>query len=279
MRRRRLRRGFNEVNETKRIIYISAAVVIIAILTFIITYTIFNNVLSKESQKMELSKITELSAEEYNSISKTSSSMGKSINEVIEDEQKEDTTKIAINTSNVEKTITDTTKEETKQDDRKETKGTTEEKTVATTAKDIKKEEKIPDPTFIKPVDGEIVREFAKENLVYSETLKEWITHTAIDIKAEKTTIVKASADGTIKSIKNDPRYGITVVIEHENGFTSVYSNLLTAEFVKEEEKVKQGQTIGTVGNTATFEILDEPHLHFELLKNNDYLNPSEYIK
>ena len=68
-------------------------------------------------------------------------------------------------------------------------------------------------------------------------------------------------------------------MIEHTNGYCSVYSNLLTAEFVKEKESVKQGQTIGTVGNTATFEIADEPHLHFEILKDSEYLDPAIYIK
>ncbi len=82
-----------------------------------------------------------------------------------------------------------------------------------------------------------------------------------------------------VKSIKNDPRYGLTVVIEHTNGFESVYSNLLTAEFVVEGEKVKEGQTIGTVGNTATFEISDEAHLHFEIKKAGEYLDPELYIK
>ena len=105
------------------------------------------------------------------------------------------------------------------------------------------------------------------------------MTHNGIDIKADKTTIVKASEEGTVKSIKNDPRYGITVVIEHADGYKTIYSNLLTAEFVTEGEKVKQGQTIGTVGNTATFEIADEPHLHFEILKDEEYINPELYIK
>ena len=121
--------------------------------------------------------------------------------------------------------------------------------------------------------------QYAKDKLVYSSTLGEWITHHGIDIKADKTTVVKASAEGTVKSIKNDPRYGLTVVIEHVNGFTSIYSNLLTAEFVVEGEAVKQDQTIGTVGNTATFEIADEPHLHFEIKKDGESLDPQLYIK
>ena len=123
------------------------------------------------------------------------------------------------------------------------------------------------------------MREYAKDNLVYSATLDEWVTHNGIDIAAEKTTVVKASADGTVKSIKNDPRYGLTIVIEHVNGFTTVYSNLLTAEFVEEGETVEQGETIGTVGNTATFEIADEAHLHFEILKDNENVDPELYLK
>ena len=144
---------------------------------------------------------------------------------------------------------------------------------------DKTEDKKSVDPTFKYPVTGEVLTEYAKDKLVYSNTLGEWITHTGIDIKAEKTTVVKASADGTVKAIKTDPRYGLTVVIEHTNGFSTVYSNLLTAEFVKEGEKVTSGQTIGTVGNTASFEILDESHLHFEILKNGEQIDPNMYLK
>lgn len=133
--------------------------------------------------------------------------------------------------------------------------------------------------TFIKPTDGEIIGEFAKDNLIYSETLKEWITHTAVDIKADKTSVIKSSADGIVKSIVNDPRYGLTVIIEHDDGYETVYSNLLTAEFVVEGEEVSQGQTIGTAGNTASFESGMDCHLHFELLKDGEYLDPTIYLK
>ena len=132
--------------------------------------------------------------------------------------------------------------------------------------------------TFVKPTEGEIICEYAKDNLIYSETLKEWITHTAIDIKADKTSVIKSAADGIIKSIVNDPRYGLTVVIGHEEGYETVYSNLLTAEFVVVGEEVTQGQTIGTAGNTAAFESNMDCHLHFELLKDGEYLDPAIYF-
>ena len=114
---------------------------------------------------------------------------------------------------------------------------------------------------------------------MYSETLKEWITHLGIDIKAEKATVVKAAEAGTVKSIKNDPRYGLTVIIEHSKGYTTVYANLLTTEFVSEGEKVEKGQTIGTVGDTAVYEVVDDSHLHFEIIKDSENVNPLDYIK
>lgn len=156
-------------------------------------------------------------------------------------------------------------------------KSTQDEKNVSNST--AKQEEVIKDPEFKYPVEGEITTNYAKDKLVYSNTLGEWVTHLGIDIKANKTAIVTASADGKIKSIKNDPRYGLTVIVEHVNGYSTVYSNLLTAEFVSVGENVKAGQTLGTVGNTASFEILDEPHLHFEMMKNGEQIDPNMYLK
>lgn len=137
----------------------------------------------------------------------------------------------------------------------------------------------VKDPEFIVPTEGTMMKEYAKDKLVYSETLKEWTLHNGIDIAAEKTAVVKAAENGTVTSIKNDPRYGITVIIEHANGYETRYANLLTAEFVTVGEKVEKGQTIGTVGNTATFEVVDESHLHFEILKDGEYLDPVLFIE
>ena len=132
---------------------------------------------------------------------------------------------------------------------------------------------------FMKPVDGENITSYSMDSLTYSNTLQEWITHRGIDIKADKTTVVKASASGTVKYIKEDPRYGLSITIDHKNGFQTVYSSLLSTEFVKEGDEVQQGQSIGTVGNSAVFETLDGSHLHFEILKDGEYVNPDIYIK
>lgn len=220
----------------------------------------------------EMANIAENSTENTES---ASTEMGKSVeeakNEVNTTNNTSSNTQTSNNTANtnVNKTTNSTstnTNANRKQNSSKQTS--------AKATEEAKKE-----LNFIIPVDGEISKDFANDNLVYSETLKEWTTHMGIDIKAEKTTVVKAAESGTVKSIKNDPRYGLTIVIDHGDGYQSVYANLLTSEFVVEGENVEKGQSIGTVGNTAVFEIADEPHLHFEILKDSVQVDPNLYIK
>ena len=221
--------------------------------------TIINNTGNTESASTEIGKSVE---EAENTINETTNN---TIDNTVENIAETNTTN---NTQTTNPTLTTSnvkTKEETSNENTTPQNTTTENQTV--------------ELNFEKPVDGEIVRDFAMENLIYSETLQEWTTHTGIDIKADKTTVVKAAEAGTVKSIKNDPRYGLTIVVEHEGGFQTVYSNLLTSEFVVEGEKVEKGQSLGTVGNTAAFEIADEPHLHFEVLKDSVQVDPNIYIK
>lgn len=203
-----------------------------------------------------------------------STEMGKTV-----EEMKNETNNTNATNTNTNNTVRDNTVENKTNNTNKANNATTNNTAKTTNANTTQKTETKKELSFIKPVDGEVARDYAKDNLIYSETLKEWVTHLGIDIKAEKTTVVKAAEAGTIKSIKNDPRYGLTIVMEHEDGFQTIYSNLLTSEFVVEGEKVEKGQSIGTVGNTAVFEIADEPHLHFEILKDSIQVDPNIYIK
>ena len=167
----------------------------------------------------------------------------------------------------------------------KEEQNTVQEQTVTEVQENATEEENPTETTtetelsFQAPVAGEIIKDYAMDTLIYSATLDEWCTHSGIDIKADKATVVAASEKGTVESIKNDPRYGLSIIINHGNGFKTVYSNLLTTEFVKEGEEVEKGQTIATVGETASFEVADETHLHFEMYKDGITVNPTIYFK
>lgn len=281
MRREKRERLNKSSLDFKKVLYISGSVLAVAIIGFVVTFFVYSNKLEQDTKIGKLNtSIVENYEENLEKLEETSSQFGKTVNEMENSEEVNETTnQVANTTSNTTKYAVNTSAQEEKSTETTNSKSEKATTSNESTNSSSKTETKTEDPKFKSPVAGEIIKEFAKDKLVYSNTLGEWITHNGIDIKAEKTTVVKASAEGTIKSIKNDPRYGLTVVIEHSNGFTSVYSNLLTAEFVVEGEKVKQGQTIGTVGNTATFEIADEAHLHFEILKDGENLDPELYIK
>ena len=289
MRRENRKKPIEEELNKKKMLYIVGSILALSVIAFVITFLIYGNQLNNDTDlaKLDTNTIGTITATE-----ETSNPYGKTVNEMESEsntatnannvdgtKNEEDNSKIAVNTSQSEnQTKTDNNNTTTTQKE-SGTNSNKKEQTDTKKDKETTETEKAPDPEFKMPVEGEIMKEFADNKLVYSSTLDVWATHNGIDIAADKTTVVKAAADGTVSSIKNDPRYGLTVIIEHVNGYKTVYSNLLSTEFVVEGEKVGQGQSIGTVGNTAAFEISDEPHLHFELLKDNEQQDPELYLK
>lgn len=243
-------------NGLKKVFYIYGGILLLLFITCITVYSIYNKKLEETTKQTLLATEKMENLVPNNLTADVSLQISKGIQEAIEESRQEVVMQIEENKA--------------------------EEIPVQT---DIVEETNEPEPEpvkpleFIYPVDGAIEKEFATEKLVFSETLQEWITHNGIDIKAERTTVVKAVEEGTVTAIKNDPRYGLTIVVTHRDGYKSIYSNLLTAEFVSEGENVTKGQTLGTVGNSAIFEISDEPHLHFELLKDEEYLDPTMHLK
>lgn len=238
--------------------YVVGALIIFLTITLVGLYKVYSNKLNDISKSM-------LSTEE--------------IIGLVPNSTEDETQEIQSASSEISKTIEEAKKDEENKEEEKNN------QTIATdieeTTVEVEEQKETPkrELVFAYPIEGEKTREFSMENLIYSETLEEWTTHQGLDIKADRTTVVKAAETGTVVAIKNDPRYGLTVIIEHENGFKTVYSNLLTTEFVTEDEKVEKGQSIGTVGNSAVFEIADEPHLHFEMIKDGEYVDPTVYLK
>lgn len=145
----------------------------------------------------------------------------------------------------------------------------------ATSSKSTAQAKKI---IFNMPVVGEISLEYAMDKLVYSKTLEEWRAHAGVDIASERGTPVKAVADGVVSDVRSDSYYGITVVVDHGSDLKSIYRNLASDETVAVNQKVKQGEVIGSVGNTAMDESSEQPHLHFEVLKKDVNVDPMEYL-
>lgn len=131
---------------------------------------------------------------------------------------------------------------------------------------------------YIMPIQGEMIKEFAQEKLVYSETLGMWKTHPGIDIKAQLGAEVKTASDGEVVKVYQDSFYGNTIEIQDTQGYTFIYSNLDDDIKVREGDKVKQKDVIGAVGVSALGELADITHLHFEVVKNKTQVNPQDLI-
>jgi len=147
----------------------------------------------------------------------------------------------------------------------------------SSTSTSAKSEEEVKE-TFVMPVFGQISYEFAQDKLAYSKTMDDWRKHEGVDIAADRGTPVKAVAAGVVSEIKNDPRFGITVIIDHQNGIKTVYANLASDEMVTPNQRVEKSEVIGSIGNTAAFESAEQSHLHFEVWKDNKPVDPTAYL-
>jgi len=282
---RRNRRGIYEDNDNyKTILLMSGGILLIAIITFFVVYGIYKSKIDSvelgqvegNTSKIDLNTASNL----VDNSAVVSSSLGKNVNEVknsIEENKVSNTTNTVSNELNNKVSSNKSTNEGVSSNSMvASNQNTTSIENQVSEEKEVVEEK---EPVFQSPIEnGELLRGFASENLVYSETLQEWITHTAIDIKAPKTTVVKAAEAGVVENIKNDPRYGLTIIVSHSKNYKTVYSNLLTTEFVNVGDNVEKGQSLGTVGSTAAFEIADEPHLHFEIIKDGEKVDPTLYI-
>ena len=128
------------------------------------------------------------------------------------------------------------------------------------------------------PVKGEVIGAFSLEVLAYDETMGDWRTHQGMDLAAPLGAQVLAVADGTVSRIYADPLMGTTVVIAHEGGVESVYSNLAQLPTVEVGDAVTTGMVIGSVGRSAVAESQKAAHLHFEMTEAGASVDPENYL-
>ena len=136
-----------------------------------------------------------------------------------------------------------------------------------------------PPKLVVEPLKGEVLMAFSVDQLVYSPTLADWRTHDGVDISAKPGTTVLAATAGTVASVEDHPLMGTTVVIDHEGGYTTTYSNLQAKPTVQSGDLVTAGQIIGAVGATASAEAAQSPHLHFSVTQDGEAVDPGEFLK
>ncbi len=141
---------------------------------------------------------------------------------------------------------------------------------------DDAKEEIVPDRMQF-PSSKTILRDYS-QMAIYSKSTDDWRAHQGIDYKAEKGSNVVSVYDGTVTNIYEDKLWGNCIEIIHTGNILGIYRNLSKDILVKVNEKVSGGQAIGKVGNSASIEKAEQPHLHFELWLNGESINPSSFI-
>ena len=103
----------------------------------------------------------------------------------------------------------------------------------------------------------------------------EWKHHDGVDIMADEGTPILAFASGEVEYIGESPAYGLYLRIQHEDGVSSFYAHC-NELLVKPGQKVQTGDTIALVGATGN---VTGAHLHLELRKDGELIDPSPYIE
>ena len=145
------------------------------------------------------------------------------------------------------------------------------------------KAEPVPAPepaafTIIMPVEGDLIRLYSMDHLSYDPTTRDWRTHAGIDIQAGPGSEVRCAADGVVASVERDEAMGTVVTVRHEGGFLSRYGSLAEGPGVSEGQKISKGDVLGEIGDGALQESGLESHLHFELCRDGDPVNPTDYF-
>ena len=134
-----------------------------------------------------------------------------------------------------------------------------------------------PAPSFVQPVDGQITQVYSGDELVYNETLQDWRTHNGVDIACAENAPVKSAVAGTVCNIYDDGMWGRIVEVE-AGELTWRYAGLDASSLqVAVGDAVSAGQAIGTVGEVMA-EIAAGPHLHLEVLKGGNRVDPEHYF-
>lgn len=124
---------------------------------------------------------------------------------------------------------------------------------------------------YLLPLNSKVVKDYSGGDMVYSKTMDDWRTHNGIDISGNIGDNAIAVQDGTILEVISDELWGETVVIQHGNGLKARYCGVKAT--VKPDEKIEQGQVIGTVV-AIPLEEKDGVHIHLETEVDGKSVDP-----
>ena len=124
---------------------------------------------------------------------------------------------------------------------------------------------------FTVPVDGRISSIFGLRRFFNEQPRR---PHSGLDIAAPQGTPIKAVESGTVIEAGDFFFSGNMVYLDHGQGLISLYAHMHTVS-VKQGDKIKKGQKIGTVGETGR---VTGPHLHLAIIANQTTVDPLQFL-
>ncbi len=121
------------------------------------------------------------------------------------------------------------------------------------------------------PVTGRLMDGYGHRSDPFSG---EGAMHTGIDISASMGSPVKSTADGIVAYSGWNSGYGRCVIVDHGNGYQTLYGHLSRASVIVGEE-VRQGEIVGLVGTSGRS---TGPHLHYEVRIHSTPVNPYRFL-
>ncbi len=130
--------------------------------------------------------------------------------------------------------------------------------------------------SYILPCEDEILKDYSPTP-AYDETMDDWRVHRAVDFTCERGTPVYSVGNGLVTKVYADTTYGYCIEIDFGD-FIGRYCGLEQGTTVKLDTVMKKGDTVGKTGDLPC-ESGQEPHFHFEVIKDGKNVDPIEELR
>ncbi|MHB9028613.1 MAG: peptidoglycan DD-metalloendopeptidase family protein [Candidatus Latescibacterota bacterium] len=129
----------------------------------------------------------------------------------------------------------------------------------------------------IRPAEGPLLGEFGP---AIDESTGRQKLNEGVNINNVEGTPVVATADGVVSKLVQNAtdENGIYIIIDHGNGYETIYTHLRPQVLVREGRKVTRGEQIGSIGRTGIMIVQVAPHILYKVRRNGVYVDPAKYF-
>lgn len=134
------------------------------------------------------------------------------------------------------------------------------------------------DSTLAWPASGAVLIGYSMDQTVFFSTLEQYKYNPAMIIGGEAGETIAASAAGIVTNIEETAQTGTTVTLDMGNGYSAVYGQLTDVP-VAIGDYIASGETLGTLGEPTKYYSVEGPNLYFEILKDGEPVDPTNFME